>query len=297
MTNKLKTITLLALGLTAQNQANSQELRKASVHLAAQDQQIKIYTLVSPPEMFANTSHVIELPHELIVVDGQFFAPYAQQLKMLTDSLKKPVTRFYISHDHPDHYLGFGDTFADVQVYALEETKQHIEKEGQQVLKQRQEQFGGIIAKTLNIPTHVQKEGKEVIDGVTFIFERSLDNEAAASLVIKIPEVKTYIAQDIVYNKIHLFISGSQDGWRKALRKIEGESEYKIILPGHGEPAGRSIFKKDLDYLDFVDKTLAASKSKEEYKAKILAAYPDYGGTKLIDIYLAYYLKKDWEEK
>ncbi|SEK40037.1 Glyoxylase, beta-lactamase superfamily II [Chitinophaga rupis] len=297
MTNKLKTITLLALGLTTMNQAKSQELRKAAVHLAVQDQRIKIYTLVAPPEMFANTSHVIELAHELIVVDGQFFAPYAQQLKMLTDSLKKPVTRFYISHDHPDHYLGFGDAFPDVQVYALEETKQHIEKDGREVLKQRQEQFGGIIAKTLNVPAHAQKEGKEVIDGVTFIFERSLDNEDAVSLVIKIPEVKTYIAQDIVYNKIHLFISGNLDGWRKALRKIEHESEYKIILPGHGEPAGPSILKEDLEYLDFVDKTLAASKSKEEYKSKILAAYPDYGGEKLIDIYLAYYLKKDWKEK
>lgn len=297
MTNKLKIITLLAFGLTTLNRAMSQELPKASVQLAMQDQRLKVYTLVAPPEMFANTSHVIELPHELIVVDGQFFAPYGQQLKMLTDSLKKPVTRFYVSHDHPDHYLGFGDAFPDVQVYALEETKQSIEKNGRETLKQRQEQFGGIIAKTVNVPAHVQKTGKEVIDGVTFIFERSLDNEDAVSLVIKLPEAKTYIAQDIVYNKIHLFISGNLDGWRKALRKIENEKEYKIILPGHGEPAGPSVLKEDLKYLDFVDKTLAASKSKEDYKSRIQAAYPDYGGTRLIDIYLAYYLKKDWKEK
>ena len=64
--------------------------------------------------MFANTSHIIELPSQLILVDGQFFAPYAAELKDYVDRLGKPVTRFYISHEHPDHYIGFGDAFPDV---------------------------------------------------------------------------------------------------------------------------------------------------------------------------------------
>lgn len=292
-----KIMTVLTLGLAMSNQAMSQELPKASVQLATQTQKLKIYTLVAPPEMFANTTHVIELPHELIIVDGQFFAPYAQQVKALADSLKKPVTRFYISHGHPDHYIGFGDAFPDVPVYALEETKKEIEKEGPETLKKRQEQFGGIIARSLHIPEHMQQPGKEIIDGVTFIFEKSQDNEAAVSLVIKVPEAKTCIAQDIVYNKVHLFISGNSDGWRKALKKVAGEHQYTLILPGHGNPSNPSVIEEDLKYLDFVDKTLAGSKSKEEYKSKILAAYPDYGGVHLIDIYLAYYLKKDWAEK
>lgn len=288
---------LMVLGFTVFSQAMSQELPKAAVVLTAQTPRLKIYTLVAPPEMFANTSHVIELPHELIIVDGQFFAPYGQQLKNLTDSLKKPVTRFYISHDHPDHYLGFGDAFPDAPVYALKETKESIEKEGLQTLKQRQAQFGAIIARSVNIPAHVQKTGKETIDGVTFIFEKSLNNEDAVSMVIKIPSARAFIAQDIVYNKIHLFISGNTDGWRRALKKAGEEKEYTIILPGHGNPADRSVIKENLEYLDVVNKTLAASRSKAEYKAKLLAAYPAYGGTRLIDIYLDYYLKKDWAEK
>ncbi|MBF4472566.1 hypothetical protein [Flavobacterium sp. HJJ] len=281
-------------GLTA---VTAQNLPKASVIQSVKTKKISIYTVVAPPEMFTNTTHVIELPHELIVVDGQFFAPYAQEVKKLTDSLHKPITRFYISHDHPDHYLGFGDAFPNVPVYALEETKEGIEKSGQQVLEQRQKQFGPIIAKSLNRPTHVQKTGKEVIDGVTFIFEESLNNEDAASLVIKIPEIKANILQDIVYNKTHLFISGNTEGWRKAIKKEESEKKYTLILPGHGKPTDPSIFQTDLKYLDFVDKTLESSKSKEEYKAKLLAEYPDYGGDHLIDIYLTYYLKWDWNKK
>jgi glyoxylase-like metal-dependent hydrolase (beta-lactamase superfamily II) len=289
-----KIITIAILGLMLSVHGKAQNLPKATIVLAKGTSKIKIYTVVAPAEMFANTTHVIELPHELVIVDGQFFAPYAQQVKALTDSLKKPITRFYISHDHPDHYLGFGDAFPNVSVYALKETIAGIEKEGQQTLEQRQKQFTGIIAKSLNKPTHEQLPGKEVIDGVRFIFEKSFNNEAATSLVIKIPEAKTYIAQDIVYNKVHLFISGDTDGWRKALKKVQSEKTYTLILPGHGNPGDRSILAEDLKYLDFVDKTLTSSKSKEEFKSKILTAYSDYGGTGLIDIYLNYYLKRDW---
>lgn len=275
----------------------AQDLAKATIVTSVVTPKVKIYTVVAPPEMFTNTTHVIELPHELIVVDGQFFAPYAKQVKELTDSLKKPIARFYISHDHPDHYIGFGDSFPDVPVFALKETKENIEKSGQQVLEQRQKQFGEIIATKLNIPSHIQKPGKEVIDGVTFLFEESKNNEDAVSLVIKIPEVKTNIVQDIIYNKTHLFISGNTDGWKKAIQKEESEKAYTIILPGHGNPTDHSIYKTDLAYLDFVNKALKESVSKEDFKAKLLAQYPDYGGEHLIDIYLQYYLKKDWQKK
>jgi len=292
-----KTLLVLALGLASFTNILAQELPKANVILPVNNRNVKIYTVVAPPEMFSNTTHIIELPHELIVVDGQFFAPYAQQVKQLTDSLKKPVTRFYISHDHPDHYIGFGDAFPDVPVYALKETKEGIEKEGKSTLEQRQKQFGPIIAKSLNIPSHIQEPGEETIDGVKFVFEKSLHNEAEVSLIIKIPAAKVYIAQDIVYNKTHLFISGNTDGWKMALKKIENEKQYTIILPGHGNPANRSVITEDLKYLDFVNQALATSATKDEYKAKLLAAYPQFGGVHLIDIYLAYYLKKDWTNK
>lgn len=110
------------------SQAISQELPKASIFLAGQSNKIKIHTLVAPDEMFANTSHVIELPHELIIVDGQFFAPYAWQLRAFADSLKKPVTRFYISHDHPDHYIGFGDAFPMYRYMRYRKQKRALKK-------------------------------------------------------------------------------------------------------------------------------------------------------------------------
>jgi glyoxylase-like metal-dependent hydrolase (beta-lactamase superfamily II) len=246
--------------------------------------------------MFANTSHIIELKDELIIVDGQFFAPYAFELKKITDSLAKPVTRFYISHDHPDHYIGFGDAFPNVKVYALAETKASIEQVGQGVLEQRQAQFGPMIATKLNKPSVIQQPGEETIGNVKFIFEKSLNNESVVSLVIKLPELGVYIAQDIVYNKIHLFVEGDTKGWENALHKIIKEKAYTIVLPGHGKEGTIELINANLNYLAFVNETILKSKNKNEFKAAILKKFPEYGGEQLIDIYLNYYLKpKNWE--
>lgn len=270
---------------------NAQNLPTGNAWTVTENKDVKVHTYMSPAAMFANTSHVIELKNELIIVDGQFFAPYALELKKFTDSIGKPVTRFYISHDHPDHYIGFGDAFPNVKVYALTETKASIEKTGQKVLEQRQAQFGPMIATKLNKPSAIQQPGEETIENVKFVFEKSLNNESAVSLVIKLPELGVYIAQDIVYNNIHLFIEGDTKGWGNALRKIMKEKSYKIVLSGHGKEGGTELLKENLTYLAFANETIVNSKDKEEFKAAIIKKYPKYGGEQLIDIYLNYYLK------
>lgn len=270
---------------------NAQNLPTGTSWTVTQNKDVKVHTYISPAAMFANTSHVIELKNELIIVDGQFFAPYAFELKEFTDALGKPVTRFYLSHDHPDHYIGFGDAFPNVPVYALAETKAAIEQAGQEVLEQKQAQFGPMIASKLNKPSVVQQPGEETIGNVKFIFEKSVNNESAVSLVIKLPELGVYITQDIVYNKVHLFIEGDTKGWETALHQIIKEKTYQTILSGHGKEGGIELLKENLNYLAFVNETILKSKDKEEFKAAILKKYPEYGGEQLVDIYLDYYLK------
>jgi hypothetical protein len=147
-----------------------------------------------------------------------------------------------------------------------------------------------LIATKLNKPSVIQQTGEETIGNVKFIFEKSLNNESAVSLIIKLPELGVYIAQDIVYNKIHLFIEGDTKGWETALNKIIKEKTYKIILAGHGKEGGIALLKENLKYLAFVNATILNTKNKEDFKAAIIKKYPEYGGEQLVDIYLNYYL-------
>jgi glyoxylase-like metal-dependent hydrolase (beta-lactamase superfamily II) len=266
----------------------STQLPQSSSFLVKDFGKVKIHTLISPDAMFANATHIIELPSQLILVDGHYFAQYASEFRALADSLQKKITRFYISHDHPDHYLGMGDAFAEVEVYALKEIKESIEQNGEHILAEKRSAFGPLIASKLKSPNHVVALGMEVIEGVTFIFEKVEGAESGAALVIKLPELGVLIAQDVVYNNTHLFIAGPTATWKAAMEQILGEKEYDIVLAGHGKPATQSDIQRAIQYLDKATKFIQESKNGEEYKSKILAEYPDYAGAGLIDIYLPY---------
>lgn len=262
------------------------QLPPAKIYLVKDTGQVKVHTLVSPAPMFANATHIIELANELILIDGQFFAQYGQEFRDFAESLQKPISRFYVTHDHPDHYLGMGDAFADVQVYALEEIKVSLAKNALKELEEKQHHMGNLIAAKLSLPTQIVKPGEEIIDGVKFIFERVLDTESPSTLVIKLPELQIAIVQDILYHNTHAFITGKLDGWKEAIRKLSEDSEYEIFLPGHGKPADKSDLDNALNYLDKIQVIQSYASNSKQYKDEVLKFYPNYAGSKLIDIYL-----------
>ncbi|WP_440135154.1 MBL fold metallo-hydrolase [Chitinophaga sancti] len=246
---------------------------------------LTVHSFVSPGPLFANATHIIELSDQLILVDGQFFAQYGQEFRELADNLKKPISRFYITHDHPDHYLGMGDAFQDVTVYALPEIKASILKAGPIELQEKKQKMGNLIAGQLAFPTATVEPGEEVIKGVKFIFERVLDTESPSTLVIKLPELGIIIAQDILYHNAHAFITGPIDNWKKVLYQIREDEAYDLILPGHGRPAEKADIDNAINYLEKAFSIYSNTTSPEQYKHELLEAYPSYAAEKLIDIY------------
>jgi len=236
--------------------------------------------------MFANATHIIELPEELILVDGQFFAQYGQEFRTLADSLQKPISRFYVTHDHPDHYLGMGDAFADVKVYALPEIMESLLKNGPNQLQEKQQHMGALIAGKLTLPAETVEPGEEIIGGIKFIFERVLNAESPTALVIKLPDLGIAIAQDILYHNAHAFIAGPVDRWKAALKQLRESGDYDIILAGDGKPADKSAIDNALIYLDKSTEILSKTNNPDEYKQALLEAYPSYAAAKLIDIYI-----------
>lgn len=261
------------------------KLPNATSYLVKDNGHVRVHTLVSPAPMFANATHIIELPEELILVDGQFFGQYGHEFRALADSLGKPISRFYVTHDHPDHYLGMGDAFADVKVYALPEIIESLSKAGPHELQEKQQHMGALIAGKLALPTEAAEPGEETIGGVKFIFERVLNTESPSTLVIKLPELGIVIAQDILYHNAHAFITGPVDGWKAALKQLRENDSYDIILPGHGLPADKSAIDNALIYLDKCIEIQSKTNDPGEYKRILLDAYPSYAAAKLIDIY------------
>ena len=90
----------------------------------------KIHSYQSPNLTGCVTTHIIETPERLILVDGQRSVIYGQEIRTYAESLGKPIDRMIISHLHPDHWFG-AYQFRDVPVHSLKETQGEIDQLGE----------------------------------------------------------------------------------------------------------------------------------------------------------------------
>jgi glyoxylase-like metal-dependent hydrolase (beta-lactamase superfamily II) len=139
------------------------------------------------------------------------------------------------------------------------------------------------------IPTHAEKPrlivtpGSETIDGVKFDFLQLQHAETENALMLAFPEHGILITQDLIYHGIHVFLGEqSFDTWLEGLAHYQSLS-YRKILPGHGPPGGPELYDEMRDYLTTARETLAASRDGAEFKARMISAFPHFGGHALLD--------------
>ena len=235
---------------------------------------IRIHTYLADLNGAMVTSHVIEGPGGLVVVDGQFVRAAALELKQYVDSLGKPVQRLIVSHQHPDHWYGIHH-FRRMPVHAGPITAKFLaEGAAKFVAERKADSSAPEIAGVLD-------QGIETVAGVELRFRHVLDTEAPEIVTIEIPAVGAIIVQDVVYNKVHVVVSRQIDNWIAVLKGIEARgAQSPIILAGHGEPASPASLPGLVQYLEAVKPLLNANAGKPD-RAKALTdeiatAFPDY---------------------
>jgi glyoxylase-like metal-dependent hydrolase (beta-lactamase superfamily II) len=253
-----------------------------------------IHTFTAPEEGWLVTSHIIELPSQLFIVDAQYTLPLAREVARCANALKKPLTRLYVTHYHPDHLLGAAAF--DAPLYALESVTEKIGNAGDRVAREEHEKVGDDIPTTTRLPDRRIAEGEEIVDGVRIQHCRLKSAETGDALVVGLMDARAIIVQDLVYNRSHLFLGEKDfDGWRAALREYRA-LPYEVVLPGHGIPGGKALYDEMVAYLDFAEEALKTSSTAEEFRERILDRFPDYGCHKVLDHQMRFLFPKP-EEK
>lgn len=239
--------------------------------------QVRVHHYASPADGLLVNTQLIETPSRIIAVDAQFALAYADEVVAYARGLGKPLDRLIITHAHPDHYHGaakFG-----VPVHALRETTAEIVAAGDAT----DLLTGTPIAVADVTPTEEVIPGTEVIDGIPFVFEKVTGGEIHTTLVIKLPEQGILVASDVAYNHTHLWLRDRDfDGWQANIDRFAAETEYRIVIPGHGAPTDPGIWADLTDYVDAGRELLGDDG--DAYKKAITARFPDYQGASLIDI-------------
>jgi hypothetical protein len=236
-------------------------------------------------------SHIIETKNELILQDTVQNGPHNEELKLYIASLKKPLNRIIISHDHAHHWVGL-EMFQGVPIYANAATISAIREKGEGELQGLKKRFGekAIPYSSVVIPSFFINPGEELIDGVLFKYSNPAPKMVGPVQWIELPEQKTLIHHHLAYLGMH-FPAPPIPARIGMLKSLQAKN-YNWILAGHGIPAGPEFFDKTIEYYDTAQKIIDESPDPKSAKGKLVNAYPKYGGAFLLDMLLPAHYKK-----
>lgn len=244
---------------------------------------VTVHTYTASENGALVNTHIIETDAHLILVDTQFILPYAQEVKNFVASLNKPIERIIISHGHPNHWFGTA-VFKGEKVYAIQEVLSEIQETGPAAIERNKPVLGDLIPEQAVMPTLVLPEGDFTIDGVTIRVTKIADTESGFITTLELVEQGVIITQDIVYNGVHLFVAQQElENWKAVLANLNNR-QWKLVLPGHGLPTTNAVFEQMTDYLNLAQETLDKVEAFSQYKAAVMAGFPDHKGELLIDL-------------
>jgi hypothetical protein len=250
---------------------------------------VKIHTYISPGDGLLTNTQIVEGPTKLIVFDGQFFLPYAEESATYIESLAKPVDRIVLSHIHLDHWSGLpvlAKRFPDAPICGLAGVGDYLRANGQKILDARRPAFGDRIPSHPPVLTGTLPEGDSWIDGVRFEFKRFIDAESALQLVALMPDQQTLLGFDLVFGpNDHVFTVTAHFGnWIAILEGLNARPGCSRILSGHGEPTVHSAINATIAYLQKAREAHAATSDPMDYASRMKATFHNRQNPGWVDI-------------
>jgi glyoxylase-like metal-dependent hydrolase (beta-lactamase superfamily II) len=247
---------------------------------------VRIHTFVAAftGNNIANATHIVETKNVLVLIDGQFLAPYARKFREYADGLGKPIERLYLSHRHPDHWFGSGVAFSDVPIYALPETADFIQEHGADSVGDHWK-LGSFAPDRIAVPKETVTPGECTIDGLRYVFDRVTETEVDFHLTIKLPDLGVYFVQDLVYSGTHLYLTQDMGHWIQILEGMLTE-DYELFMPGHGLPADKIEVARNIEYLAAARQAVADGLTGDGFKHFLVQRYPERKCPGIFDIYL-----------
>lgn len=214
--------------------------------------------------------------NEALLVDAPMFKPDALSL---IDTIKKigvKLTTLFITHAHPDHYIGVSEikaAFPEVHVVAQQEVAHEIAVNGRAIYDKIQKQFGENMPAPLIIPDSINtstiRVGRTKLQILTF-----RDSEIDITTALWNKRQKQLFTADLVFNKVHLYMSSKrQNNWITQLNELEKLGAVNVFT-GHGGEANAEAIVQSRKYIEFFQKTLEETKDEQEITNRINAAFP-----------------------
>ena len=248
--------------------------------------QLTIEPYYASPKGALVASTIIEGKDNVILVDSQYVLSEASNVADKIAATGKNLQAIWITHAHPDHYLGLEAVlakFPDTPVYSTADVVEVIEQRTDNYIQNAKKNYGDDITSNPVFPEvytedflELDGEKIEIIDKV---------GDAPHIAMLNIPAAKTLIAADTYYMGTHLFMIEAntpevRQAWMETIDFIKA-LKPDMVIPGHKAPdasldnsvAGLDDLAK---YLETYGNAVSTEETAEAAMAVIQEAFPDY---------------------
>lgn len=247
---------------------------------------LKVHTYIAPAASFEVTSHIIETPNSLVIVDTQFLQTAAREVLAYAESLGKPIDRVILSHQHPDHASG-GNIFAGIPFVTTQAVADGVQADidGGGVQQRAQLVGEAEVPAEPRLPEATLSAGETTIDGYTFAFDVVANAEAPEQIIVRLPEVGIAILQDLIYTNAHFFPGVDRANWVSILADLRSLTTYDTLLAGHGLPTSLGEIDQAIEYLTFASELAEGATTVEDVTVPLQERYPAYGAAGILSFW------------
>lgn len=245
----------------------------------------KVFLSSDMNDGFGVTSTIIYGDTDAILVDAQFTLANAHRLVADLIELKRDLKVIYLTHLHPDHYLGLEvikSVYPNAEVVAYKKAADDIN----QAYDFKIDYWGNTILKSngANIKFDVTRLEDEVIylEGQPINILGILCGDCVDIAALWIPSTRTLVASDLVFSGCHVWVADMRspeqvNQWLETLDKLEA-LEPAVVIPGHSSFPALTLSPSAIgftrQYINDFFKQLPTSADADGLKTAMERIYP-----------------------
>jgi glyoxylase-like metal-dependent hydrolase (beta-lactamase superfamily II) len=243
----------------------------------------------SEPGAWSN-SYLVSDDGEALLFDVFQLRSDAEKLAHAVRASGKRLTKVWVSHAHPDHFLGLDvivDEFPDAEVLTTQSVLDDLRADGPWMYDLLKGKLGPEAPERLIEPVAVDDQNVRVGATALEIVEFG-PGEAKHHAALRLIDRDAILASDVIYNGAHLYLQEHNlEGWLARLDELDrfaARHGVQTIHPGHGPAGGLSLIDATREYLTAFASAVQTG-NVDDAREAIVSRFPDHRVQQFLDVF------------